>query len=450
MKNYLKQEILRLALAIIVLMGIFSLFGYALAGLSIGLAGYLGWSLYHLNTIRNWLEHPAEEPPDASGIWGEVYDGIYHLQRRDKEEKSRLKATIEYLQDSFSSLSDAVVMIDKRGHIEWSNKSAEKLLGLKYPKDQKQVLASLIRDPVFTTYFDQGDFGQYLEIPSPANDYITLQIHITYFGEQNKLLFARDVTNMIQLERMRQDFVANVSHELRTPLTVIRGYLETFQDFPLPDSISTSQDTSNDNPNNNPSNSRLQSAFTQMLGQTLRMESLVKDLLTLSSLEIDTSPETQEEINLGTLTASICNELFAAGTDNRTITNACPEHIILKGNPEEIRSAITNLLTNAIKYTEDNGEIWISWEGNENGGRYKVKDNGIGISEEHLPRLTERFYRVDKSRSVKTGGTGLGLAIVKHILIRHNASLDIQSELGIGSTFTCCFRADDLSTVNRL
>ncbi|MBV1883589.1 MAG: phosphate regulon sensor histidine kinase PhoR [Pseudomonadales bacterium] len=434
MSNSVKQEVIQFLVVCFSLFGLSYLAGYPFIGLSIGLAVYLIRTLYHLSLIRNWLDKPTEEPPEARGVWGEIYDGIYHLRRREKEETFRLKATIDYLHDSFSSLPDGVVMLNKRGHIEWSNKSTEKLLGLQYPNDQNQVLVNLIRDPLFTTYLGKEEFGEHLQITSPVSDYLTLQIRITFFGKRDKLLFVRDVTNVIKLERMRQDFVANVSHELRTPLTVVRGYLETFQDFSIANDFSATH---------------WQSALAQMLGQTMRMESLVKDLLTLSQLEIETESESHEAINLGKLTQNICEELFAVGTDNRTITNVCPETVILTGNPGEIRSVITNLLSNAIKYTDDDGEIWVSWVSEPTGGVLSVRDSGIGISDIHLPRLTERFYRADKSRSVKTGGTGLGLAIVKHILIRHHASLTIESELGVGSTFSCHFRSEDLQNATR-
>ncbi len=407
--------------------GIASIWHQFTVGLAVGLFIYIIWSIYQLNKIHGWLVNLTDdEPPEAPGLWGEIFDNIYHLQRRNKEEKSRLKATVDYLQDSFSSLADAVVMVDKRGNIVWSNKSAEHLLGLNYPQDMKQYLPNLIREPKFTDYFHAEVFDQYLEIISPANDYVTLQVHITFFGKRNKLLFARDVTNMIQLERMRQDFVANVSHELRTPLTVIRGYLETFQDFQV------SEDD------------HFSSALKQMLGQTHRMDTLVKDLIMLSRLETVPKSQQPEKINIGDLAANICNELIASGIEQRTLNNYCPQDVFLLGDLDEIRSAFTNLLTNAVRYTDSDGTIEVSWKSDENGGFFKVTDNGVGISAEHIPRVTERFYRVDKSRSVKTGGTGLGLAIVKHILIRHNASLKIESELNHGSTFTCCFSASDV------
>ena len=422
-----KQEFIRLTLALSAITLIAAFFDRASLGLIIGLLGYLVWTLRQMEKIRIWLANPTAEPPESPGLWGEIYDGIYNTQRRNIEEKSRLQATVEYLQDSFSSLADGVVMIDKRDNIVWSNKSAEDLLGINYPEDQNQYLANLIRDPLFTNYINGRKFTQHLELTSPVNEYVTLQIHITFFGKKNKLLFARNVTKMIQLEHMRQDFIGNVSHELRTPLTVIRGYLETFQDFHLTD------------------DHRWNAALEQMLGQTHRMDALVRDLITLSRLE--TIPESQqpEKIYIADLTANICNELTAAGIDQRELINECPANHFLLGNPDEIRSAFTNLLTNAIKYTNNDGKIWITWEISKKGrGCYKVKDNGIGIGAEHIPRLTERFYRVDKSRSVKTGGTGLGLAIVKHILIRHKATLKIESKANEGSTFTCWFKSTEI------
>ncbi len=399
-----------------------SIWDRPLAGFAIASTAYIAWCFFQLNRIMFWLgASPDVEPPEAGGLWGIIFDGIYHLQRHDREEKDRLQATIQYLQDSFSSLPDAVVMIDKRGNIVWCNKFSESLLGLYYPQDKNQYIGNLVRDPKFTDYFEKEIFDQHLELTSPNNPYITLQVQVTFFGKRDKLVFARDITTMMQLECMRRDFIANVSHELRTPLTVIRGYLETFQDFLVSD------------------DERWLSALNQMIEQSHRMDALVRDLMVLSRLE--TVPESEEPalINVKNITDTICNELSAAGIDARQLINECPDDACLMGNPEEIHSAFSNLLTNAVRYTDGDGLIRVSWSEKNKISRYSVRDNGIGIDFQHIPRLTERFYRVEKSRSVNAGGTGLGLAIVKHILIRHNASLKIESLPGHGSTFTCEF-----------
>lgn len=421
MSNGIGNEIFRIVALIAIFAGIATLWDQTAWGIIIALASYLIWSLMQLQKVYNWLnqKEPAD-PPESHGIWGKVFDGVYHLQRSDKEEKSRLQATIEYLQNSFSSLNDAVVMLDKRGNIVWNNESATHLLGLRYPQDQKQYIANLIREPRFARYFDSGDYKKSLEINSPNKPHISLQVNITLFGEGNKLLFARDISTLKQLETMRGDFVANVSHELRTPLTVLQGYLETFEDHP---------------PNND---ERWKKALKHMLNQSRRMDALVRDLLTLSRLETVPMEEKKESINVKQLSEEICQGLEGV-IEKRTIINKVPPEARLKGVRMEIQSAFTNLISNAIRYSDPNGEIQILWDENDHGKFYTVKDNGIGIEPGNIHRLTERFFCVDKSRSAKSGGTGLGLAIVKHILLRHHATLKITSRLGEGSSFTCCF-----------
>jgi two-component system phosphate regulon sensor histidine kinase PhoR len=392
--------------------------------LVIGLAGYLGWHLQQLLRLHKWLRtrQGDEAPPDGYGLWGEVFDSIYHLQRRDQKVRGRLQAVIDRVQESTAALKDAVIMLDRDGNLEWWNIAAEKLLGLKTPQDSGQQITNLVRDPRFIEYFENHNYNEPLELPSPVSDRLRLQFHITQYGNREHLMLVRDITRLFQLEQMRKDFVANVSHELRTPLTVISGYLETLLD------------------NVEDVNPRWLRALQQMQQQGGRMQNLLNDLLLLAKLEATDYPSDNQPVAVDLLLLSIKNDAQAlSGERHHRISLEADPHLKLKGSETELRSAFSNLVFNAVKYTPDEGSIQIRWWGDEQGAHLSVQDSGLGIEAKHLPRLTERFYRVDSSRASNTGGTGLGLAIVKHVLLRHRARLDIASTLGKGSTFTCHF-----------
>tara|TARA_R110000868_G_scaffold92914_2_gene257627 strand:+ start:1746 stop:3071 length:1326 start_codon:yes stop_codon:yes gene_type:complete len=392
--------------------------------LVLGLAGYLGWHLQQLLRLHKWLRtrEGDEAPPEGYGLWGEVLDSIYHLQRRDQKVRGRLQAVIDRVQESTAALKDAVIMLDRDGNLEWWNIAAEKLLGLKTPQDSGQQITNLLRDPRFIDYFDNHNYNEPLELPSPVNNHLRLQFHITRYGNREHLMLVRDITRLHQLEQMRKDFVANVSHELRTPLTVISGYLETLLD-----------NVENVNP-------RWLRALQQMQQQGGRMQNLLNDLLLLAKLEATDYPSDNQPVAVDLLLLSIKNDAQAlSGERHHRISLEVDPHLKLKGSETELRSAFSNLVFNAVKYTPDEGEIHVRWWSDEQGAHLSVQDTGLGIEAKHLPRLTERFYRVDSSRASNTGGTGLGLAIVKHVLLRHRAHLDIISHLGKGSTFTCHF-----------
>jgi two-component system phosphate regulon sensor histidine kinase PhoR len=392
--------------------------------LVLGLTGYLGWHLQQLLRLHKWLRtrQGDEAPPDGYGLWGEVFDSIYHLQRRDQKVRGRLQAVIDRVQESTAALKDAVIMLDRDGNLEWWNIAAEKLLGLKTPQDSGQQITNLVRDPRFIEYFENHNYNEPLELPSPVSDRLRLQFHITQYGNREHLMLVRDITRLYQLEQMRKDFVANVSHELRTPLTVISGYLETLLD------------------NVEDVNPRWLRALQQMQQQGGRMQNLLNDLLLLAKLEATDYPSDNQPVAVDLLLLSIKNDAQAlSGERHHRISLEADPHLKLKGSEAELRSAFSNLVFNAVKYTPDEGEIRVRWWGDEQGAHLSVQDSGLGIEGKHLPRLTERFYRVDSSRASNTGGTGLGLAIVKHVLLRHRARLDIVSSLGKGSTFTCHF-----------
>ncbi len=401
-------------------------YGWSLAA---GLGAYLIWHLSQLLRLHRWLKEyqPDVPPPDGHGLWGDVFDSIYQVQRRDQRVRGRLQAVIDRVQESTAALRDAVIMLDQDGNLEWWNRAAETLIGLKTPQDSGQPISNLVRHPRFKEYFEKGNFQEPLDIPSPINDRMHLQFYVTRYGNNEQLVLVRNVTRIHQLEQMRKDFVANVSHELRTPLTVIAGYLETLLD------------------NVEEVNPRWRRALQQMQQQASRMQNLLNDLLLLAKLETSDDPAETQPVAVDQLLQSIKSDAQAlSGERNHRILLEADSQFRLRGSESELRSAFSNLIFNAVKYTPAEGEIRIRWWADGKGGHLSVQDTGIGIEAKHLPRLTERFYRVDSSRASNTGGTGLGLAIVKHVLIHHHARLDISSEPGKGSTFTCHFPVEQV------
>jgi two-component system phosphate regulon sensor histidine kinase PhoR len=408
-----------------------SLTGHYGLCLAVGLALYLANTLRHLLRLQHWLRYqPDQPPPEGHGLWGDVFDNIYNLQRKDSRARARLQGVIDRVQESTAALRDAVVMLDTDGNLEWWNRAAEVLLGLKTPQDGGQPIANLVRHPRFKEYFEAEQYAEPLEMPSPLNDRLRLQFMITRYGNNEHLMVVRDVTRIHQLEQMRKDFIANVSHELRTPLTVITGYLETLLD------------------NAGHLNPRWLRALQQMQQQGSRMQTLLNDLLLLAKLEATDYPSDNQPVDVRALLQSIANDATAlSGERHHQITLDATPGLSMKGSEPELRSAFSNLVFNGVKYTPDNGRVHVRWWQDENGAHLSVQDSGIGIEPKHIPRLTERFYRVDSSRSSSTGGTGLGLAIVKHVLLRHKGRLEITSVPGKGSTFTCHFPAAPVTTV---
>ncbi len=397
--------------------------------LVLGLGGYLYWNLRQLLRLHHWLKSagPDELPPESSGVWGEVYDAIYHLQKRNMRARGRLQAVIDRVQESTAALKDAVIMLDRQGNLEWWNRAAGQLLGLKRKQDGGQPITNLVRHPHFKEYFEQENYREPLELPSPVNDHRRLQFQVTLYGNGEHLMLVRDVTRVHQLEQMRKDFVANVSHELRTPLTVISGYLET-----LLDNVDDIQP-------------RWRRPLQQMQQQGSRMQQLLDDLLLLARLEAASYPDDNRPVAVEALLGAIVADARALSAGRHAISLEADAALRLKGSESELRSAFSNLVFNAVKYSPAGGEICVRWWADDAGAHLSVQDSGVGIEAKHIPRLTERFYRVDASRSVNTGGTGLGLAIVKHVLLHHRGELQIASTPGQGSTFTCHFQARQIA-----
>ncbi|WP_458525108.1 phosphate regulon sensor histidine kinase PhoR [Onishia taeanensis] len=397
-------------------------FGAPGAGLALGLAIYLTLHLRQLHALHHWLTRtPQSEPPVATGIWGALFDRLHTHQKAQAKTQQRLRNTLQRIQDSSEAMNDSVVMLDRRGDLEWWNSAAEAMLGLRPPQDRGQHITNLIRDPRFVAYFDKRAYREPLTLTSPIDDRRMLQFQLTLYGDDERLLMARDITRLHRLEQMRRDFVANVSHELRTPLTVLTGYLETYADHAeqMPP--------------------RLARSLGQMQDQAKRMQNLVDDLLMLSRLEIDRPNPHSERVALPPLLEAIQHdaESLSGGRHQIKVTIECDQ--ALRGDPKELRSAISNLAFNAVRYSGEGGHIVLRWRDHPAGAALEVEDDGEGIDPVHIPRLTERFYRVDKGRSTETGGTGLGLAIVKHVLLRHDARLEIASYPHKGAVFRCVF-----------
>lgn len=397
-----------------------SLVGFPLQGLCTGLVLVLVHWARQLYNAQRWIADPSQEPPEGSGVWGQLFDGIYLLQRRNREDRQRLESALDYLQDSLASMRDAAVIVDRRHNIAWSNDSADFLLGIKFPEDRGQPVLNLIRQPKFHQYFERETPDAPLRIDPTTEGERCLQFELSTFGEGDRLIFVRDVTQQYRLEQMRRDFVGNVSHELRTPLTVIKGYIDTLQNIPQFEEL------------------RFQRPLAQMNEQTARMENLLKDLLWLSRIESAETLRKTALTDVAQLVGETVNELRAAYGDREIRLNVSSGALVL-GDRQELHSAFSNLIINALKYSEYDQPVDVSWCERDGRAVFSVVDRGMGIAKRHLPRLTERFYRVDKSRSQRIGGTGLGLAIVKHVATSHQAELTIDSELGQGSEFSLNF-----------
>nr|WP_221188399.1 phosphate regulon sensor histidine kinase PhoR [Halomonas cerina] len=399
------------------------------SGIAVGLALYLFHHLRQLHALHDWLTHrPNQEPPTTIGLWGELFDRLYRYQKSQHLTQRRLRTTLQRIQESSEAMRDSVVMLDSHGDLEWWNSAAETMLGLKPRLDRGQHITNLLRDPRFVNYFHAKDYREPLTLASPIDESRILQFQITLYGDDERLVMARDITRLHRLEQMRRDFVANVSHELRTPLTVLTGYLETYGD--MADQLP----------------SRLARGLSQMQAQTERMQNLVNDLLLLSRLETDQGGGDHAPLTLPPLLERVRRDAEALSGGHQRIEVEVTEPRRLAGSEQEIHSALSNLAFNAVRYAGEGRHIVLRWRPAGAGACLEVQDDGEGIDPLHIPRLTERFYRVDKGRSTATGGTGLGLAIVKHVLLRHDARLEIISRPGQGATFRCVFPAERLQT----
>ncbi len=425
----------RASFAKILLTGVLPISGLALlGGLLHGVA--CGWAVAalgllllvvmqtrRLSVLAAWLDDPdCRESPDAGGAWGEVFVKLARKLRHDALRLAELEAGLHSFREAMDAVPDGLVILDANHQIQWSNRAAGDHLGVCLPRDAGAIIEQRVRTPGFAEYLGNPDAPAPFILQVPAARSRVYAVRAVPLGEHSKLLVSLDVSDARRVEAMRSTFVANVSHELRTPLTVVSGFLEHFTDHGL---MTADQ----------------RQHFARLMSdQTKRMLSLVDDLLTLSRLESEDAPASEEEVAMDDLLAQLLSEAQSLSEGRHAIAVSC-DGPSLRGNRKELHSAFGNLVSNAIRYTPAAGDIHIEWKLRAGGAAFCVRDSGVGVAAEHLPRLTERFYRVDRCRSRDTGGTGLGLAIVKHILLRHQATLAIESEVGKGSTFRAEFPA---------
>lgn len=399
-------------------------FGSAGAGAAAGATAYLAVQLIALSRVLAWLRRDEPElAPEMPGPWGDLVAMTLRLYRRKQFHKRRLLRLLRELRRSTAALPDGVVVLNPQTEILWFNRTAGRLLGLRGKVDIGLRIDHLVRAPEFVRYVRSGQFANPVILRSSVGGEQALSVQIVPYGAGQLLALVRDVTHQARLEAMRKDFVANASHELRSPLTVISGYLETLTSEPGIDPL-------------------IAGPLNEMRRQALRMNGIVKDLLDLSRLEASDRPAAAEPIDVVALMAQMRRDVLARSEHPAEVTMRADSQAKLLGEDELIHSALANLVDNAAKYTPTSGSVQMRWWTDEQGGHFSVTDTGIGIAPDHIPRLTERFYRVDSGRSRATGGSGLGLAIVKHVLQRHGAQLSIESQEGHGSCFTCHFPAD--------
>ncbi|KEZ78896.1 phosphate regulon sensor histidine kinase PhoR [Salinisphaera hydrothermalis] len=399
-------------------------FDHITLALLIALAFYTAGHLVFAYQLHRWLAQPRIEPREGVGVWQEIYTELYRLKQRNRRRKKRLKSIVSEFQASTAALPDGAVVIDGRGRIVWFNNAAAALLALRAGQDNGQRIVNLVRHPRFAEFLASADqVGAPLEVPSPANDTDTLSLRIVPYGNGQRLLVARDISEQKRLESTRRDFVANASHELRTPLTVLRGYLEM---------MTEEADDSG-------ALATWRMPIREMDAQSARMGRIIDSLLRLARLEGEGLAQAQETIDMPTMIQRLVDGFRKSDEGRHKLTVEVQPRLSLFGRPAEIESVISNLVANALRYTQDGGHIVVRWHSEHGAARLAVSDNGPGIAAEHLPRLTERFYRIDSGRSSSDGGTGLGLAIVKHSLEHHEAELSIDSEPGRGTTFSCVF-----------
>ena len=411
--------ILRIAI-LIALSGVVGWYFGALAGLAtaiVGLTAALIMQLRYLQRLSAWLERPEERLPDGWGAWSEIFARLYRLRREDEKARAELAEWLTRFREAMAQLPDGVAIIDDVLFLEWCNPSAERHLGLDLTRDRGMRITNLVRNPGFIDYLILGRFEEPLDLRVQDRRY---QMHLIPFQNQRRILVTHDVTQVEHIDRMRRDFIANASHELRTPLTVINGFLELATgDASLPEATRRRQ-------------------LELMQEQGRRMQSLIEDMLSLTRLEALETPLQLENVPMQPLVEDVRDNALAlsGGRHEIRLEFSGPD---IRGSAEELRSAFMNLASNAVRYTPDGGKVTLEWKNTEAGPVFCVTDTGIGIAPEHLPRLTERFYRVDKSRSREMRGTGLGLAIVRHVMMRHGGVLEIASSPGKGSVFCARF-----------
>lgn len=410
------------ALALSTLLGITT--GYVLECLLIGSFAIISWQLYRNDALYRWVLNPKAAPMmESNGLIYLIHREIHRQNIKSSRRKNQMSLLLKQFRRAIGALPDAIVLINRGGKIEWANQNAKPVLGIRWPEDASVRFGDLVRYPEVDKLMslDELSSAQGVEINSLVNKGSTINVKCVHYTDELRMVVARDVSRLIKVNKMHSDFVANVSHELKTPLTVLRGYLEILEDSgELPD--------------------KFIGPVQQMNVESLRMQLIVSDLLYLAKLEDRENKSPHDTIDVTQIVNNIVESVQPLIEDkHHKIELDIDYELSIKGAQTELHSAFANLITNAIHYTADKGQIKIRWRAENNQAVFTVKDNGAGIPAQHLSRLTQRFYRVDADRSREGGGTGLGLAIVKHVLERHNASLEIASEEGEGSEFKCVF-----------
>ncbi len=390
-------------------------------GLATTLAVYLIFHLYQLQRLDHWLRNRGvAQPPDPGGLWGDVVAQVVRLHRRKGFHKQRLIQIFRELRRSTAAMPDGVIVLNAENEITWFNRMAGQLLGLRRKVDRGLRIDNLLRQPEFSRYLHGNQFNAPVLVRAGRALDSHFALQLVPYGDNQKLLLVRDITHEIRVEAMRRDFVANASHELRSPLTVISGYLETLASDPQLDP-------------------EIAAPMQEMRRQAARMTAIVGDLLELSRLEANEVEVVGEDVDVPALLAMLRKDVLARDPRPSTVKLQLESGVHLRGEPGLLHSAFWNLIDNAAKYTPPSGAVTVRWWVDANGAYFSVSDTGPGIASEHIPRLTERFYRVDSGRSRASGGSGLGLAIVKHVLQRHGAQLEVTSVEGEGSVFRCHF-----------
>jgi len=419
----IRRDLLRVAVWGMVALSIGIAVGHPITLLLLAAVAHIVWLYRRLWQLSNWVrERKRHGAPDVPGVFESICREVDFFRDRHKRRKRKLTGYLKQFQAATAALPDATVVLDARGTIHWANAAADEYLGIRWPEDEGQRITNLLRQPELAAALAVEGTIPVFEFASPRHEQMQLSTRIVPYGEDRRLFVARDVTRLHQLNQVRSDFVANVSHELRTPLTVLMGYIETL-------GASTSQAPAS-----------WAGALEQMQKSAQRMSVMVEDLLLLSRLEAGMVDAAKETVAVPVLLAQIFRDAQAlSGGDRHLIALELDHGLHLSGRTQELHSAFSNLVVNAVRYTPPRGLIRIAWFADADGAHLRVSDTGIGIPPDHLPRITERFYRVDRSRARSRGGTGLGLAIVKHVLNRHGASLHIESVPGQGSVFRCDF-----------
>lgn len=423
----MKKTIAQLLFLLIIATALGWYYGSPVGGALVGALLAIAWNLQKLYRLDRFMTHwDLNSLPEGDDAWSQIFSKAHYLRQRNLWHKRRYRSLLKEIRKSTDAMPDSAVLLNEYGEIQFCNAAAEKLIGIKSRQDRGQRINNFIRSPRFVQYLKSANQSQPIEIASPVIDDVLLSCQLLPYGGGQRLLLARDITDRQRLTKMRRDFVANASHELRTPLTVITGYLEGLVDDPsVPEAWGQ--------------------PLLQMQMQSVRMNTIVNGLLELSQLETRGIAAATHEIDVCGLINS-ATESLQDESRLSPIKVDCASDVRLLGDSNEIDSVIVNLLSNALRHTPKDKDIRISWRRNDDGAVLQVADSGEGVPKQYLPRLTERFFRVDQGRGSTSGGVGLGLAIVKYIVGRHEGKLSIESELGMGTSVSCFFPTKRLAT----